>query len=74
MAQWRIVFWITCIALSLSAIIYIIFASAEQQPWNNPEQTKFVENGVLHESIETHGKTNGSITRSNESTDATVKQ
>ncbi|XP_073974944.1 putative inorganic phosphate cotransporter [Rhodnius prolixus] len=38
MEEWRLVFWITFGVMSLTNIFYIIFASADLQPWNTPKE------------------------------------
>jgi hypothetical protein len=39
--EWRIVFTLGAAILFFSSIFYIIFGSAEVQPWNDPK----IENG-----------------------------
>ncbi|KAK9497046.1 hypothetical protein O3M35_002058 [Rhynocoris fuscipes] len=34
--EWRMVFWISFVVIMATNIIYIIFASAKVQPWNDP--------------------------------------
>lgn len=34
MGQWRIAFWMTFGVLSVTSVIYILFATAAIQPWN----------------------------------------
>lgn len=35
--QWRNVFYISCGFLVLTNVIYIVWGSAEKQPWDNPD-------------------------------------
>lgn len=37
MHEWRSVFWITFVILTISAIVYSLWGSGELQPWNNPD-------------------------------------
>lgn len=50
--QWRIVFWMTASIYAFGAVFYIIFASAEEQPWASikpalPSGTKYNELKVI---------------------------
>lgn len=38
LAEWRIVMWILFIVMSLTTLIYWIFASTERQSWDYPEK------------------------------------
>lgn len=38
--EWRLVFWVAAIILSLSAVFYCIWASGEVQSWNEPKSKK----------------------------------
>ena len=40
MIKWRIVFIIPAVILLCCGIIYIIFGSAERQPWDDPNNSK----------------------------------
>uniref|UniRef100_A0A1B6C9M9 Major facilitator superfamily (MFS) profile domain-containing protein n=1 Tax=Clastoptera arizonana TaxID=38151 RepID=A0A1B6C9M9_9HEMI len=40
MAQWRLVFWIAVGVLLLTNCIYVVTASGEVQPWNDPQTSK----------------------------------
>ena len=35
MSEWRLVFWIVAAMLVITNIIYLIFGSAEIEPWND---------------------------------------
>lgn len=51
--EWRLVFWIAVLVLSVTNIIYVIMGSAEVQPWNNPSisrQQEDQENGKCNQS------------------------
>ncbi|KAI5698092.1 hypothetical protein M8J75_001563 [Diaphorina citri] len=36
MSEWRLVFWLTFIILAVTNLFYLVFGSAEIQPWNDP--------------------------------------
>lgn len=44
-SEWRNVFYISCGFLTFTNIVYIIWGSAEKQPWDTPEETTPIENG-----------------------------
>ncbi|CAL1293107.1 unnamed protein product [Larinioides sclopetarius] len=37
LSEWRIVFWINLVVVGSSGLVYVLFGSAEVQPWNYPE-------------------------------------
>lgn len=43
--EWRVVFWVMFGTLIGSNFVFLLFASGELQPWNEPQKPKFVENG-----------------------------
>ncbi|XP_037911071.1 putative inorganic phosphate cotransporter isoform X2 [Hermetia illucens] len=47
--EWRVVFWISFGVFVITSIVYVIWASGETQPWNNPEKMKAIqaENGEI---------------------------
>lgn len=45
MNEWRLVFWMTFAVFVVTTIVYVIWASGEVQPWNEPENVRMVENG-----------------------------
>lgn len=54
MSEWRIVFWTAFVIFGLTSIIYGIWASGEEQPWNNPEKEHLQEDGDIdNKSVET---------------------
>ncbi|XP_070496443.1 putative inorganic phosphate cotransporter [Chironomus tepperi] len=44
-SEWRNVFYISCGFLTFTNIIYLIWGSAEKQPWDTPEESSSVETG-----------------------------
>lgn len=34
--EWRVVFWISFVIFMVTTVVYVIWASGEVQPWNNP--------------------------------------
>lgn len=48
--QWRLVFWFALGVSVLRTIIYLIWASADVQPWNKPKETESPEIVELTES------------------------
>lgn len=55
--QWRLVFWIT-LAVSIGrAIIFIVWGTADVQPWNNPRRLLSPESGIKEECLK-NGKEN----------------
>ena len=44
-SEWRNVFYISCGFLTFTNIVYIIWGSAEKQPWDTPEEIRQIENG-----------------------------
>lgn len=40
LAQWRLVFWITLGVLAATNVIFVMFASGEEQWWNDPRKVK----------------------------------
>lgn len=51
MAEWRIVFWVTFAVFVITTIVYVIWASGEVQPWNEPEDLdQFEDGGAIPES------------------------
>lgn len=45
MAEWRTVFWVTFAVFVVTTIVYVIWASGEVQPWNEPEGHEIAEDG-----------------------------
>ncbi|CAG9798969.1 unnamed protein product [Chironomus riparius] len=43
-SEWRNVFYISCGFLTFTNIVYIIWGSAEKQPWDTPEEIRSIEN------------------------------
>jgi len=43
--EWRNVFYISCGFLTFTNIVYIIWGSAEKQPWDTPEENTPIESG-----------------------------
>ncbi|GBO14838.1 hypothetical protein AVEN_104998-1 [Araneus ventricosus] len=37
LSEWRIVFWINLVVVGSSGFVYVLFGSAEVQPWNYPD-------------------------------------
>lgn len=53
MSEWRVVFWTAFVIFALTSVIYGIWASGEEQPWNNPEKEPLGEDGDSgHKSVE----------------------
>lgn len=50
--QWRLVFWTTFVIGIVRTTIYVIWASADVQPWNEPETTKQPECHKLTDGVE----------------------
>lgn len=44
--EWRIVFWIAFGVFNVTNVIYVIWASAEVQPWNDGALLKKTNNGA----------------------------
>ncbi|XP_014220844.1 putative inorganic phosphate cotransporter isoform X1 [Trichogramma pretiosum] len=42
-AEWRMVFWIVFIVFLVTNLVFVLFASGEIQPWNNPDYRNNVE-------------------------------
>ncbi|XP_050311357.1 sialin [Anthonomus grandis grandis] len=40
LASWRILFWITVTLYAIEFIVFVIWGSGEEQPWNNPSSSK----------------------------------
>lgn len=40
--EWRVVFWVAFAVLSVTAVVYCIWASGEVQPFNDPPVRKDV--------------------------------
>ncbi|KAK9693158.1 Major Facilitator Superfamily [Popillia japonica] len=60
-AQWRVVFWITMGVFILTTIIYVLFASGQEQWWNRPDHPNFgknVEKGIDGDKIKTEMQIN----------------
>ena len=36
-SEWQQVFWVACMVLTITCIIYIIWASSDPQPFNDPQ-------------------------------------
>lgn len=49
MNEWRTVFWVTFGVFVITTIVYLIWASGELQPWNEPEGPAPIENGTTGE-------------------------
>lgn len=48
MNEWRTVFWVTFAVFVITTIVYLIWASGELQPWNEPESSSEpIENGTI---------------------------
>ncbi|XP_022911273.1 putative inorganic phosphate cotransporter [Onthophagus taurus] len=50
--EWRVVFFISLGVFIVTNIVYVLFASGEEQWWNRPDDTNFhksIENGILRE-------------------------
>lgn len=43
--EWRLVFWVTFVVFVVTTIVYVIWASGEVQPWNDPIAMMQLENG-----------------------------
>lgn len=56
LSEWRLVFIISCAFLVATNLVYIIWASAETQPWNTPVQPKLIENGTENSENESDEK------------------
>ncbi|GLV45086.1 Dietary and metabolic glutamate transporter [Carabus blaptoides fortunei] len=41
-AEWQIVFWISFAVLVVTNIIFVIFASADEQWWNKPQEERYM--------------------------------
>lgn len=54
MAEWRTVFWVTFGVFVITTIVYVIWASGEVQPWNEPEDQDLAEDDEAkeHKAIE----------------------
>lgn len=51
--QWRYVFWITLIISMFRILVFIVWGSAEVQPWNMPKRTNVtLESGLYTIPIE----------------------
>lgn len=46
MSEWRLVFWVTFVVFVVTTIVYVIWASGDVQPWNEPENMQLVESGI----------------------------
>uniref|UniRef100_A0A1B0FMP5 Major facilitator superfamily (MFS) profile domain-containing protein n=1 Tax=Glossina morsitans morsitans TaxID=37546 RepID=A0A1B0FMP5_GLOMM len=46
-AAWRIIFFVTIVLFVIEFVVYIIFGSGEEQPWNKKNQTSDSENTPL---------------------------
>lgn len=44
-SEWRNVFYISCGFLTFTNLVYLIWGSAEKQPWDTPVEIKAIENG-----------------------------
>lgn len=40
LAQWRLVFWITLGVLLGTNVVFVAFASGDEQWWNDPQRVK----------------------------------
>ncbi|KRT78184.1 membrane transporter [Oryctes borbonicus] len=61
LTQWRTVFWITMGVFVVTTIVYVLFASGEEQWWNRPDHPNFgvnVEKGIEAEKSEKESKIN----------------
>lgn len=36
--EWRLVFWIMIVIMTMSSLVYLLFGSGETQQWDDPEQ------------------------------------
>lgn len=45
MSEWQTVFWVAFAVFGVTTIMFLIWGSGEVQPWNNPIDSKLVENG-----------------------------
>lgn len=36
--EWRLVFWIMMVVMSLSSVVFVVFGTGEVQPWDDLEQ------------------------------------
>lgn len=46
LAEWRLVFWITLAVLVGTNIVFVLFASGDEQWWNDPQKVKNARNNV----------------------------
>lgn len=45
MSEWQIVFWVAFAVFAVTTVMFLIWGSGEVQPWNDPIDPKFIENG-----------------------------
>ena len=52
--EWQLVFWIVFVVSVLGNVIFVLWASGEPQPWNDPEflRRKDEENGKSEKKVE----------------------
>lgn len=50
LAEWTLVFWISFGVFTVTNIIYVLFASGEEQWWNNPKKAQSEEEGSVQKS------------------------
>lgn len=50
--QWRTVFFISCAILILTNLVFVIWASGETQPWNDPRTMNGKSNGTIESGTE----------------------
>lgn len=55
--QWRFVFWITFVISMVRITIFVLFGSAEVQPWNNPRGLVSPENGFQIQRVDSEEPT-----------------
>lgn len=49
MTEWRVVFWISFVIFMVTTVVYVLWASGEVQPWNNPITYYAERNGGIAE-------------------------
>lgn len=48
LSEWRVVFYISCAFLTITNLVFVIWGSAETQPWDNPRRKEITgENGEI---------------------------
>lgn len=53
---WRIIFYVTAVLLIIEMIVYTIFGSGVQQPWNEPEKRETDEENPLNDKTQNEQK------------------